>query len=234
MRWIVLALVVLTLAVPAAMAQVPPEGRNQVVTTGQGRVDVAPDQAMVTVGAQVQRAGAAEAWAETSRVANQMLSRLQQLGVRKEQLRTSGVQLFPIYGAPKDPNSQPQITGYRGSYTVLVTLDDLTLVGRVIDASVEAGANSILGVSFGLRDASRARREALTLAVREAREKADTIAQAAGLQLRGVERILEGGVNVLPPLVRGGVGVVPPVPAPTQIEPGMVTVTAQVTVVFGF
>ncbi len=105
--------------------------------------------------------------------------------MRKEQLRTSGVQLFPIYAAPRDGAGQPQISGYRGSYTVLVTLDDLSLIGRVIDGAVEAGANTVLGISFGLKDPSKARREALAKAVREAREKAEAIAQAAGLQTPG-------------------------------------------------
>ena len=236
MRWLVLVLVVLTLAAPAAMAQVPvpSDGRNQIVTSGQSRIDVMPDQAMVSFGVSIQRPGAADAWTETSRIANQILARLQALGVRKEQLRTTGVQLFPIYA----PSGPPTITGYRGSYTVLVTLDDLNLIGRVIDGAIEAGANGVGGISFGLRDATsaRVRLEALALAVREAREKAQTIAQAAGIQLRGIERIQEGGVIIQPPILRALPGPVPPgaQQAPTQIEPGMTTVTAQVTAVFGF
>ncbi len=232
MRWILAVLSIFALVVPPALAQVPAEGRNQVVTAGQGQIEVTPDQAMVTVGVAIQRPSAGEAWTEASRVANQMLTRMQQLGVRKEQLRTSGVQLVPIYAMPRDGTGQPQITGYRGTYTVLVTLDDLGLIGRVIDGAVEAGANTVLGISFGLKDPSKARREALAKAVREAREKAEAIAQAAGLQLRGIQRILESGVIVQPPFMRSQVGV--PAPGPIQIEPGMVTVTAQVTVVFEF
>lgn len=234
MRWILSTLVILALMVPPAVAQVPigpMEGRNQVITTGQGQVEVTPDQAIVTVGAQIQRPSANEAWTETSRIGNQILARLQQIGVRKEQLRTSGVQLFPTY-ARVDPGVPSQPTSYRGTYTVIVTLDEMNLIGRVLDASVEAGANTVFGISFGLKDVSKARKEALAKAVREAREKADAIAQAAGLQLHGIERILESNIFVQPPFARGQVAV--PVPAPIQIEPGIVTVSAQVTVVFGF
>ncbi len=110
-----------------------------------------------------------------------------------------------------------------------------SLVGRVIDTVVEAGANNLIGISFGLRDASKARKEALTLAVREAREKAEAIAQAAGLQLRGVERIVESGITV--PTIRLGMANAggPPVPLPpTQIEPGTLAVVAQVSAVFTY
>ncbi len=234
MRWILSALVILALMVPPAVAQAPMgpmEGRNQIITVGQGQVEVTPDQAMVTVGAQIQRPTANEAWTETSRLGNQILARLQQIGVRKEQLRVSGVQLFPTY-AKVDPGAPPQPTSYRGTYTVMVTLDEMSLIGRVLDASIEAGANMVFGISFGLKDASKARKEALAKAVHEAREKGDAIAQAAGLQLRGIQRILESNVLVQPPFARGQMAV--PVPAPMQIEPGIVTVSAQVTVVFGF
>ncbi len=178
MRWILLLSLIISITALPAMAQTPPEGRNQIITTGTGRVDVTPDQVTVTVGVQVQRRGAADAWAEASLAANQMLARFQQLGVRKEQLKTSGVRLFPVYSALQ--GTEPQITGYRAAYNLTLTLDDLNLVGRVIDAGMESGANLLGGVSFGLRYPSTARRQALAMAVREAQEKANTIAQAAG------------------------------------------------------
>ncbi len=227
MRWILPVLAILALALTPASAQVPPDGHNQVVTTGVGRVEVTPDQATLTIGATLQRPSAGEAWTETSRLVTQMLGRIQQLGVRKEQIRTSAIQLTPIYSTPGGIRGQPQISGYQGSYTATLTLDDLSLVGRVIDASVEAGANNLFGISFGLRDSSKARREALTLAVRDAREKAEVIAQAAGLHLRGIDRIVEGGVTV--PTIRGGMNAAP---TQTPIEPGTLTVVAQVSAVF--
>ncbi len=77
MRWILAVLSIFALVVPPALAQVPAEGRNQVVTTGQGQVEVTPDQAMVTVGVTIQRPSAGDAWAEASRGANQILARMQ-------------------------------------------------------------------------------------------------------------------------------------------------------------
>jgi uncharacterized protein YggE len=230
MRWIGIAMVVLfALALPAG-AQVPETGRRQIVVNGVGRVEVSPDQASVTVGVQLQRRTAAEATGEANRVATRIVARLQRVGLRREEMRTSAIQVFPVYTGGQQ-GVPPQITGYRASYTLTLNVRNLDLVGRAIDAAVEAGANTILGISFGLQDPSRTRNEALALAVRDARAKADAIAQAAGLRIIGIERIAESESDVRPFVIRLEAD---PLRTPTPVEPGMVTVSAMVTVVFGY
>lgn len=227
---VVLALLVLLLVMTPVAAQVPEGGRNQIITHGMGRVEVPPNQASVTLGFQVQRPTAAEASAEANRVAEQILNRLQQINVRRQDIRTSGIQLSPVYTAPRE--GAPQIVGYRASYTLTLTLTDLRQVGPSIDESVKAGANTIAGVSFGLRDVSDARKEALAAAVREAREKADAIARAAGLQIKGIQQIVEEGVEFAIPRMEQRALPAPSVPTP--IEPGLIAVTARVTIVFNY
>jgi hypothetical protein len=227
---VVLALLVLLLVMTPVAAQVPEGGRNQIITHGMGRVEVPPNQASVTVGFLVQRPTAAEASAEANRVAEQILNRLQQINVRRQDIRTSGIQLSPVYTAPRE--GAPQIVGYRASYTLTLTLTDLRQVGPSIDESVKAGANTVAGVSFGLRDMSDARKEALAAAVREAREKADAIARAAGLQIKGIQQIVEEGVEFAIPRMEQRAMPAPSVPTP--IEAGLITVTARVTIVFNY
>lgn len=225
-----LAVLILLLVITPVAAQVPEVGRNQIITHGMGRVEVPPNQASVTVGVQVQRPTAADASAEANRVAEQILNRLQQIGVRRQDIRTSGIQLNPVYTTPRE--GAPQIVGYRASYTLTLTLTDLRQVGPSIDESVKAGANTIVGVGFGLRDMSEARREALAAAVREGREKADAIARAAGLQIKGIQQIVEEGVEFAIPRMEQRALPAPAVPTP--IEPGLVMVTARVTMVFNY
>lgn len=236
MRWVLAALIVtLAATIPIvartipASAQTPEAGRNQIVTTGAGRTEIAPDQATLHAGAQAQRPTAAEAAAEVNRIATQVLARLQALGVRSEDVRTSAVQVFPVYSQARD-GAAPQITGYRATYMLTITLTNLALVGRAIDAAVEGGANMIQGITFGLRNPSRARNQALAAAVRDAREKSEAIAQAAGLRISGIERITEEGASVQPREMRMAAGA----QVATPIEPGTVIVAAQVTVVFRY
>jgi uncharacterized protein YggE len=228
MRWIPLLLLVLSLLMVPAGAQAPEPGRNQIITTGQGRIEVAPDQATLTTGGQAQRPTAAEALADVNRTATQAIERLRALGLRPEAIRTSAVQVFPVYTAPRE-GAPAQITAYRATYLLTVTLTDLSLVGRTIDTAIQAGANMVQGLSFGLRDETRPRNDALAQAVRDARQKADAIAQAAGLRISGIERIVEEGATVQPRAMR-----MQAAPAPTPIEPGTVSVTAQVSVVYRY
>lgn len=232
MRWFMLALVTLALTAAPASAQVPEIGHNQIVTRGTGRVDVPPTQAVVTVGVQVQRPTAAEAGAEASRVADQILARLAQLGIRRQDIRTSGVQLQPVYTTPREGGA-PRIAGYTATYTLTLTLSDLRQVGPALDEAVKAGANLIQGVAFGLKDDSEPRKDALAAAVREAREKAEAIARAAGLQIKGIDRIVEEGVEIQTRVMEAVPR--PALPAvPTPIEPGLITVTARVVIIFNF
>lgn len=231
MRITILAIIAVLAAAMPAGAQVGEMARNIITTHGFGEVEVAPTQAVVTAGAQVQRPAAADASAEVSRIAEQVLARLQALGIRRQDIRTSGVQLTPVFSTPRE--GAPQVVGYRATYTLTVTVTDLRQVGPVIDESVKAGANQIQGVSFGLRDDTEARREALSRAVRDARDKADTIARAAGLQIKGIVQISEEFVGME---VRGMGRAAPAAPqtVPTPIEPGLINVTARVTIVFGY
>lgn len=231
MRIAILAIAALLITAAPAGAQVGEMARNIITTHGVGEVEVAPTQAVVTVGAQVQRPAAADAGAEVSRIADQVLARLQALGIRRQDVRTSGVQLTPVFSTPRE--GAPQVVGYRATYTLTVTVTDLRQVGPVIDEAVKAGANQVQGVGFGLRDDTEARREALTRAVRDARDKADTIARAAGLQLKGIVQITEEFVG-LEARAMGRAVPAAPQNVPTPIEPGLINVTARVTIVFGY
>ena len=68
---------------------------------------------------------------------------------------------------------------------------DIENIGTYIDIAFAAGANTFDSISFSVKDDSAARKEALELAVQNAREKAEVIAMAAGKQLGEIEQISE-------------------------------------------
>ena len=111
----------------------------------------------------------------------------------------------------------------------------MSKVGPLIDASLSAGANQLQGVTFSVKNNDSAYDQALKLAVEKAREKADVMAAAAGLKLGAIKTLTEGTDYGYSPYVNAkyaeadmGEGAVP-----TQVDTGMVTVSATVTVVFG-
>lgn len=104
------------------------------------------------------------------------------------------------------PESMPRAAGsepeeprpvHRVSNMVNVTIRDLGAVGDVLDAVVDAGANSIWGVSFGLDDPATAQAEARADAVDDALARAQALAELNGVKLgpvMSVNEVIGGGV----------------------------------------
>jgi uncharacterized protein YggE len=67
--------------------------------------------------------------------------------------------------------------------TVNVTVRDLSVLGKLLDGVVRAGANSINGINFDVTDKTQAITEARKLAIEDARATAQELAAAAGVTL---------------------------------------------------
>jgi uncharacterized protein len=198
-------------------------------------VERKPDYAVVVVGVQVRESSAATASESVGTKMLQVRKALDDLKFPNMQLQTSGVSLNPAYSWRNDGQEQQQtLLGYDASSSLRVRLEDPIKVGAVIDAAVGAGANRIHGISFELKEALKARQEALTMAAQAAREKAETLAAALGLRVKSV--LTATTSSEAPPwqpmasnmarydAAAGSLG--------QAIEPGMVTVRAEATVTF--
>lgn len=192
------------LAVGSARAQddAPDADDRVVAVTGVGRVTAAPDQAVVSLGATVQRDDARDAQRELDAVMQAALRSIRALGIASEKLQTAGLSLTPVYAEiePRQPSAdaarrrdEPRIAAYRATNIVRVTVDDLAMVGAVVDAGIGAGVNEIRGVSFGLADDLPFRITALERAVEAARRKALAAAAALGVGLGEPVEIRERG-----------------------------------------
>src|SRR5690606_38781851 len=93
----------------------------------------------------------------------------------------------------------PRIVGFRARNSIQIRVDDLSLIGRVLDLGIEAGANQIQGGNFELQDDRRVRAEALRRAAQDARQKAQTIAEAMELRLGEVLEVAEADIGFEPP-----------------------------------
>ena len=72
-----------------------------------------------------------------------------------------------------------------------MTVRDLTQVGAVLAAAVEAGANSISGVTFSIADTTALEATAREKAVEDATARAQSLAQLSGVELGEVVAISE-------------------------------------------
>ena len=202
------------------------------VVSGNAQILAAPDEATVRLGVVRQASAAQPAQDQANAVSQQILNAIGKAGVLAQQIQTSRLVLSPVY-APRGPEARdaPRIVGYSASNVVTVRLEDLSLIGPVIDAGLKAGANQLEGVQFGLRNDLPSREQALRQAVNEARSKAQIMADALGVKLIDVLEVLEGGISVAP--LNGTIGrltVAAMDAVPTPVSAGQLEVHANVTI----
>jgi uncharacterized protein YggE len=215
----------------AVFAQAPAPQPPVLVVTGNGEVLATPDEAFVRLGIVRQAPAAQSAQDQASAVAQQILNEIRKLGVMPEQIQTARLILSPVY-APRSPESRdaPRIVAYNASNTVTVRLENLSLIGPVIDAGLKAGANQLEGVQFGLRNELPSRQQALKQAVNEARSKAEAMAEALRINLGEVLEVSEGG-SVSPKFDMAVASRTFEAAAPqTPVSPGQIQVFANVTI----
>lgn len=182
----------------------PAQPQNPTLTVfGRGEVSMAPDTAVVRLGAVAQAERADAAQGRVSATVKEILKGIMALGIREEKIATTQLTLSPVYRnrskGSAGESDEMAIIGYRAGNIVRVNVDDMKLLGRVVDAGLFAGANRMEGISFDLKDDGESRRQALDIAARDARSKAERIAGAMGVQLGQVRSVSEGGVNLVRP-----------------------------------
>jgi uncharacterized protein YggE len=202
-----------------------------ITVSGNADTRLAPDEATVRLGVTQQASSARAAQNQVNTIAQKILTEVEKLGVKREEIQTSQLSLFPIYAQQKPGEEEPpRVVAYRATNTVSVRLSDLKLVGPVVDAGLGAGSNQVEGVSFGLRNDQAARLQALKDASQEAKRKAEAIAEALGVKLGALHEVVESGNTVQPfataMFARGGGRE----DASAPVSPGQVTVNANVTV----
>ena len=160
--------------------------------TGEGVVYASPDRAQITLGVTTENRTVLEAQRENNLLIQAIIHSLISIGVPQEMIQTISFQIDPQYDYI---DGQQIFRNYRVQHLLQITLDQIDLVGTVIDLAVESGANIISSVEFTLQDTSRVYNQALTFAINEAKEKARTITNSISALL------IETPVNIreIPP-----------------------------------
>jgi uncharacterized protein YggE len=190
--------------------------KTYVLATGEGIISVKPDQAVVEIGVTSHGASAAAAAAQNAKQTENCLAELGRLLGAGKKLRTTNYSVRPDYQYPK-PGGTPTVTGYTATNVVEVTIDDLTLVNKVIDTATQSGANVVQKLQFQLKNRAAVRAQALRQAAEQARISADAIAAGLGVK---VVRVMSAE-EIVP---EEGFGMAKRA-APLQMQPGAVPAT---------
>lgn len=214
---------------PAVFAQQPPDADRTpvVVTSGEAVVKRAPDRAWVSVTAESRAKTPQAAQKQNAAVMSEVMAKLRGAGIASEAVRTTAIDLQPEFDYR---DGKQTLREYVARNSLEVRVDDLPKLGEIIDMAVASGAARIGGVRFDLRERNAAEREALKLAVADARERANAAAAGAGMQVVNVVRIEEHRVpSPGPPRPMMAMRAEIAQAEPTPVAPGELEIHAAVT-----
>src|SRR5918994_7205450 len=228
LRIVIAALIVLAIGAfsgvgrPEAAERASEETQGGITVNGTGRVRTVPDEAEFSLGITTEGRTAAGALAANSTRMRELIDALKAAGVAKRDIQTRDVSVGPDYdeGGRSDD--------FVASNTVSVLIRNLDRAGAVLDAAARTGANNVYGPSLTRSNREGLEAKALEDAVANARKRAETLADAAGVELGAVTAITESA-----PTDEGGWAFrAADVASSPPIEKGTEEIQANVTVTF--
>lgn len=179
---------VLLLSLPTRAEEPVPQLR----VSGEAEAAIAPDMALMQLTVTREGQTARAALDANSAAMAEVIKAMRKGGVDERDLQTSNFSIQPRYVYPKPRNEQPpKIVGYTVRNSLTVRVRELADLGELLDRSVTLGVNEGGSVRFTNDDPGTALSEARAAAMKNALAKAQTLAQAAGVELGDILEITE-------------------------------------------
>lgn len=206
---------------------------------GTGKVSAAPDVADISIGVVTQAPTARDALAANTESMTAIQDLLKTRGVAAKDIQTTQISVQPQYSQPIPPQPgraqepfTPKIVAYQVTNMVQITARDLTKLGEVLDAVVQAGANQINGISFRVEDNAKLLDVCRKQAMADARHKAELLAGESGVVVGAPISINESGAIMPPRPMYGGEMRMMAASAPVPVAAGEQEVSVSVSVVY--
>lgn len=195
---------------------------------GTGKVAAAPDKALINIGITNDGSTVAIAQEKTNQSADKITSALKNLGVSEKDIKTVSYSVNPNFDLSSRKN---------GTYTVSQTFEvkvPIEKTNQAIDLATANGANIVGNITFVLDDdkQNELENQARAEAVKEAKAKANGLANVAGIKLGKIINVSEsfGGSNQIPLMMEAKTS--DGSSTPTNILPGQTTVEVTVTLTY--
>jgi len=213
---------------PARGAETP--SPPSISVDAEGKVMATPDLATLTLEVETQAATAAAAAQANAQQAERLLAAVKQGLGPEDKVRTLGYRLMPVYSS-REKSSPPEIKAYRAVNRLEVKVLEVGRVGTVIDTALKNGASRVNGPTWGHARLEELQRQAAVNALQRARGLAEALAQAAGVKIKGVDKI-STGIRFFSPRPAGDNYLAARAVSPTPIEAGEEEIKAHIQAVF--
>ena len=182
-------------------------GQGEIHVSGQGKVSIEPDLAILSLGVETIGETVSEAREEAATAMEAVMGALEEAGVAEKDIQTRRFNIRAEHEWQEITEngirtSKSVLVGYSVSNSLTVKVRDLDSVGTVIDDTAEAGGDTIRfnGLSFTAEDLSPVMAQLREDAVKDAKSKAQHFAELAEVGLGDLIFISDG--TVARPLTR--------------------------------
>ncbi len=217
-------------AVPESSGIIFSQQNTGIWVTGEGKVSVVPDVAILNLGVEAQATTVAEAQRQAAEAMEALMVVLDDYDIAEKDIKT---QRFSIQPVKRWENNREILLGYRVSNMVTVKIRKVDDTGAIIDAVAKAGGDytRINSISFVVDDPTDYYEEAREKAMADVKAKAKQLADLAGVDLGKPIYISEGGISLPAPRIFMEAGA--PAAAPTMpISPGETEIRLTVQVAY--
>ena len=202
---------------------IPP---NTIMVSGEGKVLVKPDIAVVNIGVIKEDADLGKVQQNTAEIMGQLAKFLKEDKVDEKDIKTTSYSISPRYDYKE---GEQKLRGYEVFQNLEVKIRDLGKVGAVLSGAAARGANQVGSLTFSVDDPKKAKEEARAIAIKDAREKAGRLSADLGVSLKKIVNYGESGGGGPQPIYAQadfgfGKGGGFPVPAPSGENEIIITV----------
>ncbi len=208
----------------------PNETPRQLNISGTGEVYLVPDIAYVYIGTRSESADVGDALSENNKQAQNIATVLTEMGIDPKDIQTTAFNVYPMQNY--SPEGEPLETKFVVENTVFIKVRELQRLGELLDVVVRNGANQINGISFNIEDREQAEADARRLAVVDAKEKAQELAEAAGVTLGELVNLSAYSYGGPQPIYEGKGGGYAADMSAAPIASGQLVITAEASLTY--
>jgi len=234
------ALLALVLACGAPSLPSAAAENNYIAITGEGKAGQWPDYALVTASVRALEKTPKEAVSETTQKLLALAKDLREMGIPEDRIEFLPPDVQPLEQDVRQDNGDYRkvIAGILAMQHARITIDKVDRIGEIITVLTNEGAYIPTGVTFMIRDSGKLDARARSLAIADARKKAENYAEGAGRPLGKLLVVEEAqiGYSRLDPTLRADITGMEPTrrinlsgrlhsPSPLPLTPQPVTST---------
>lgn len=208
-------------------AQVQQNTPPQISVAGEGKVTVVPDEAEISIGVSNTGSDANTVKKANDAAIDAILKYLKAQKLDPKDIQTERVSLNRY-------ETEKKKFQYSATQTISIHLRDLNRYDAIMMGVMDAGANTINGVTFKTSKEEQYKSEARMKAVADARKKADDYTKALGQKL-GKALLVTDNSQTYYPMVRTAMFKAEAAMMDTKetLAPGEITITANVSISYG-